>query len=64
MQIKIGSVRVLVNRYVGLVRIGRWTLYAPSSFKVGRIVRPGWFENWSLGYVTLERRLRELPKGI
>ena len=63
MQIKIGSIRIFTNRHLALVRIGPWTRYALSVFKFGRVKWPGYFENWSLGYVTLERRLRELPKG-
>jgi len=48
--------RLLVSLRMWLLRIGRWTLYFPSSFGIGTVHVAGLFKNWSACYVTLERK--------
>jgi len=52
--------RFFVNRHHIFLRIGRWTLYFPSSFGFGSFEVGGLFKNWSLFYLTLERKDSEL----
>ena len=49
---------LVISRRMLLLRVGRWTLYFPSSFSFGHKYWRGHFSNWSFCYVTLERKLR------
>jgi len=53
----------ILTRHLFLLRIGRWTLYFPSSLAFGSSRVPNVYQDWSLCYLTLEKCLHKLPSG-
>ncbi len=50
------SIEIVITRKLLLVRYNRWILYYPSLFKIGRAKISHNFTNWSIYYLTLERK--------